>query len=198
MGTRNVTEATAAEAPSRRRGRPPVNREAQHRPPLREPIRQTMRDSERTPSGRIKNLSNDIFWYDQAKQPREMDYQWIRETIVGKPDEKNEMGRMMMNGWTPVPADRHPERGIGFKAGEQIRAGGQILMERPREMTEEAQQEDYDRAVRQVTDNFHRLQLDDKDMLPKHRRDGKSLVKLRKEAPIQVSEGGDSAYEYEE
>lgn len=193
-----MTEATATEAPARRRGRPPVNREAQHRPPLREPVRQTMRDSERTPSGRIKNLSNDIFWYDQSKQPPEMDYQWIRETIVGKPDEKNEMGRMMMNGWTPVPAERHPERGFGTKAGEQIRAGGQILMERPREMTAEAQQEDYERAMNQVMDNFNRLKLDDKDMLPKHRRDGKSMVNLRKEAPIRVSEGAGNEYEYGE
>lgn len=181
-----------AEAPARRRGRPPVNRES-----VRDPQpRRAIRADQRTPAGRMR-VSDDLFWYDQSRQPEGMDYQWNLDTIMGMPDPKNQMGAMMRNGWTPVPAERHPEIAAHLKPGEAIRIGGQILMERAAEMTEEAKQEDRDRAYKQVTDNFHRLQLDDKDMLPKRRRDGQSMVRIKKEAPIQVSEGAGNEYERE-
>jgi hypothetical protein len=64
------------------------------------------------------------------------------------------------NGWTPVPAERHPElSGKRLAAGSAIERGGEMLMERPIEITEEARELDGFAAKNQVASQMQRLGL---------------------------------------
>lgn len=93
----------------------------------------------------------DRFAVDPAKQPRGTAYQWVPKTILGQ-EQDEQLVTMQMQGWLPVPADRHPEyfwNGEAPKGGAIIR-GGQLLMERPQELTDEARAEDRARATGQL------------------------------------------------
>lgn len=185
-----------SEAPARRgRGRPrqpnPV-RNAQRAPQRPASLR-------RTPTGRLP-VGDDMFWYDESARPEGFTYQWNAVAVIGNEDiVSRQMASMMRNGWTPVPASRHPEL-HGFKKPgpeDHIIIGGQMLMERPVEMTEEAREEDYQRAVGQVRQNNERLQISGDKELPRRTRDGQSMASIRRDRndAIPVPEGGD--YEYE-
>ena len=60
------------------------------------------------------------------------------------------MVQLAQTGWEPVPADRHPElMPKGYK-GADIMRKGQILMERPEELTAEARMYERRAAAAQV------------------------------------------------
>lgn len=75
-------------------------------------------------------------YVDPEMIPRGMRYRWVRETNLNEPDDAR-ITDMMMIGWQPVPADRHPEMippplpGREKEPPQVIRRGGLILMERP-------------------------------------------------------------------
>jgi hypothetical protein len=80
--------------------------------------------------------------------PAGMSYQWNVHTIFGQ--ENHSMNaHMQMQGWEPVHSSRHPHLCPKDYDGPII-VKGQILMERPMELTQEALQEDYDRARGEV------------------------------------------------
>jgi len=43
----------------------------------------------------------------KSEIPKGVVYRWVREYIQGEPDDNN-VEQRLRNGWTPVPADRHP------------------------------------------------------------------------------------------
>lgn len=77
-------------------------------------------------------------------------YQWNNYTVFGKGD-SNYDAFMSMQGWEPVPASRHPHLvAKDTPPNAPIIVDGQILMERPEELTQEALQEEYDKARGEV------------------------------------------------
>jgi hypothetical protein len=74
--------------------------------------------------------------------PDDVDYFWVRESILGEPD-TNRMVEMKRKGWTPVPADRHPDMVFDDFFGRLthvkgfIFQKGLILCERPKYLGQE-------------------------------------------------------------
>lgn len=98
-----------------------------------------------------KGLNYNKFHVDPAIIPSGMDYQWNAVELLGMPQRHRRVG-FEANGWEAVPASRHD--GLFMPAGYngEINIEGLVLMERPMELSEEARQEDFQRAVRQVAD----------------------------------------------
>lgn len=138
-----MTDAQVTEAP-RKRGRPKIVRE-----PMREEQRIPIRaDGRATVEGRNGQLLQrkrggnvDRFNIPVSLIPDGWSYEWKNETVLGQPDVAHQI-HMAENGWTPVPASRHP--GLFMPDGEKgaIRRDGMLLMERPNELTEEARYEE--------------------------------------------------------
>jgi hypothetical protein len=92
--------------------------------------------------------ANDKFHVPLNLVPPGWTYEWKRVSVIGKEDPAYAI-EMREQGWTPVPAERHPE----FMPDEHkgaIARDGLILMERPEELTREAQEEDRVNALLQV------------------------------------------------
>lgn len=77
---------------------------------------------------------------DMSLIPSGWTYEWKRVQVYGAENRQYEV-LMRDQGWTPVPADRHPELVVEGHKGPIIR-DGLMLMERPVELTREAQHED--------------------------------------------------------
>lgn len=88
-----------------------------------------------------------------------MAYAWKRVTLAGMEDRRNQV-LAEMNGWTAVPAERHPEL-VGMRAnkGESIIRGGQILMEQPAEYEKESRDLDKFEAKDHLETQIQRLGL---------------------------------------
>lgn len=81
----------------------------------------------------------DILYFPVEKVPYGWTYKWIRVSVAGIPDAAHERAQRYY-GWTPVPADRHPEEARGsFYAndaslyGNVIERKGLLLCEMPTE-----------------------------------------------------------------
>lgn len=103
---------------------------------VREPIR-----TESTHGRQRVRKSADKYYINPAIIPAGWVYQWKRYAILGQEDPAY-MAELTQVGFSPVPAERHagmflPE---GYKGA--IIIGGQILMERPIELEQEAKEED--------------------------------------------------------
>jgi hypothetical protein len=111
----------------------------------REPVRA---EGQRLRRQRTRN--DDAFHIPQSMIPPGMSYEWKRESVYGKPDGRHQIA-LRENHWRPVPASRHPELvpDVADKDGA-IRLDGQVLMERPAYLTEEARKEGFDDAMEQV------------------------------------------------
>lgn len=98
----------------------------------------TMRSSRARRQERARAQSR--LYIDPKKIPNEFVYQWKREAVLGAPDPNN-ITENLITGWSPVPADHHPELVPppfpGAKADTLIRRGGLILCRRPREDVEQ-------------------------------------------------------------
>lgn len=90
---------------------------------------------------------NDPFRVDNI--PPGTSYEWKRVTTYGKSDPSYDI-LMREQGWEPVDASRHPELVAEGHKGAIIR-DGLMLMERPVELTQEAQAEDRAAAREAVT-----------------------------------------------
>lgn len=80
--------------------------------------------------------------------PLGQSYQWNNYTVFGQ-EQHAYSAFMEMQGWQPVPAERHPHLVPKGYTGPII-VDGQILMERPQELTNEALQEQLDKARGEV------------------------------------------------
>lgn len=97
-------------------------------------------------------------------------YQWNNYTVFGMQNPSAD-AHMQMQGWVPVPAERHPHLvPVGYTGPIVVK--GQILMERPIELTQEALQEDYNRAVGEVRRKEEQLYGTPQGQLPRSRANG--------------------------
>ncbi len=131
----------------------------QTRATAREPARSALRPGEvlgrngEVLSRKRTTRSSDPFDIPPGIIPKGWEYQWVTVTVVGNSDIVRHTNlEFYDNGWRPVPADRHD--GIFMATGEKgsIVYGGQMLMERPAMLCEEARDDQYAKAVQQVRD----------------------------------------------
>ena len=88
----------------------------------------------------------DKYWAPPA--PDGWDYQWKLKSVLNQ-DDNDRIRQNEMNGWEPVPLNRHPELMPKGWKGENIEVGGLILSERPKLFTDEAREEER-RAAREA------------------------------------------------
>jgi hypothetical protein len=91
----------------------------------------------------------DEFYIDPAIIPDGWSYEWKRETVLGQPDPSYQVA-LAHRGWEPVPASRHPELVPPGWTGAHIPRKGCLLMERPKEITDEVRAQENRRAREQV------------------------------------------------
>ena len=95
--------------------------------------------------------STDRFAIDTSIVPDGWSYEWKRKTIYNQEDPAYQI-RLADGGWTPVPANRDARHAALMPFGNfaTIERDGMILMERPKELTDEAKDIEYRRARNQV------------------------------------------------
>ncbi len=118
--------------------------------------RRTTREPQRIVIRTAENRFGDMDT-DFAARPDGMDYQWKVKTVNGK-EAAEAMLAWKLNGWTPVPAGRHPAfTGEPVDSQAAIERGGQILCERAMEISKEARAMDNAKAKDQVQSQMDRL-----------------------------------------
>lgn len=98
----------------------------------------------------------DRFRIDPSQIPDGWSYEWKRKYVLGKSDPSYEV-ELLRKGWEPVPLSRHPHmmpQGTDMKT---IERDGMILMERPKELTDEARDVELRRARSQVRQKEQQL-----------------------------------------
>lgn len=110
------------------------------------------------------------FHIPEDQIPDGISYQWNNYQVFGQNNPSYD-AHMQMQGWVPVDASRHPHLMPAGHKGPII-VKGQILMERPVELTREALQEDYDRAIGEVRAKEEQLYGAPPGTMPRQRANG--------------------------
>lgn len=115
-----------------------------------------LRTRQRAPQRRRIYTGENLFDLDQSRIPPGMAYTWKRVSLLGQEDKENQI-IAEMNGWTPVPANRHPEL-AGKSGGEgPIVRKGLMLMEQPKEWEEESRALQDFRAANTLEEQVQRM-----------------------------------------
>lgn len=118
----------------------------------------TGRDGEQL--SRKRTSSGDIFHVPSELIPKGWEYQWVAVSVVGNTEILMDQNLMMReNGWRPVPAERYPGRFMPEGHKGAIVRGGQMLMERPKTLSDEARAEDLAAARQLISDRNDSLKL---------------------------------------
>ena len=135
--------ARAAEAPA---GAPPLRQ-------LTDRERADARTAEFLEHGGLNDLDDgqDTFYFPVADVPDGWTYEWKRRTVHNEENPKY-MTQLAQNGWTNVPTSRHPEM-MPSTGGPYpiIERDGQMLMERPKAITDAVRARDNRNARAQVS-----------------------------------------------
>lgn len=91
----------------------------------------------------------DNFYIPEEAIPPFWSYQWKRHTVYGQEDPAYQI-KIAQDGWTAVPASRHPEMMPLGSNAETIMRDGMILMECPTEIVEDRRREELRKARAQV------------------------------------------------
>lgn len=142
-----------------------IKRELPRQTPPREPLRTSSRgtvaqgrDGEQL--SRKRTLSGDIFAIPDELVPTGWEYQWVAVSVIGNTEVLMDQNLLMAeNGWRPVPAKRYPGRFMPAGYEGNITRGGQMLMERPKVLCDEARAEDLAAARQLVSDRNESLKL---------------------------------------
>jgi hypothetical protein len=130
---------------------------------------------------RKRTVSGDIFDVPNELIPKGWEYQWCAVTVVGNTEILMDQNLMLAeNGWRPVPSSRHAGRFMPPNHQGSIIRGGQMLMERPKSLCDEARAEDVRLARQLISDRNESLKLsgvrknmgDGFEMGPKYRGTG--------------------------
>ena len=120
-------------------------------------MRPVQRSDQRTPQRVVLRTTMNRFDLDISKIPEGMTYEWKRKSIMGMEDIESQVN-YEANYWTPVPPERHPElMGTRQTQARDIVRGGLMLMERPKEISQQAREIDQLEARRQVSNQMQRL-----------------------------------------
>ncbi len=109
---------------------------------------------------RTRTYVGDIFEIPKELIPQGWSYQWNAVSIAGNSEIILDQNHMMhQNGWRPVPAERYAGTLVPKESTGNIIRGQQMLMERPEELTKEAQNEDLRNAFQLISDRNESLKL---------------------------------------
>jgi hypothetical protein len=93
--------------------------------------------------------STDKYYIEPRLIPDGWSYEWKTLTVLGKENPSYQVA-VAHRGWEAVPRRRHPEMMPDNYPGNTIERDGMILMERPKEITDEVKANDYRNARQQV------------------------------------------------
>lgn len=150
------------------------------RPPMREDdskSRAAARTAELLGHGSLDQEESDQFFIPPEDIPDGWTYEWKTASVLGQENPAYQV-RIARAGWEPVPASRHPEYMPHGYTGQTITRDGQVLMERPTEIVEQARAKEYQKARKQVNDkeiqlggapdgHFDRRAIDGRDIVKK-------------------------------
>jgi len=109
---------------------------------------------------RKRTHQGDIFAIDPKLIPPGWEYQWAAVSVTGNTEILLDQNLMMAeNGWRPVPCERYPGKFMPIGHKGSIIRGGQMLMERPAVLCEEARAEDVRNAKQLISDRNESLKL---------------------------------------
>jgi hypothetical protein len=120
----------------------------------------------------------DKFWIDPDTVPDGWSYEWKVRTVLNAENPAHQL-ELQRRGWTPVPASRHPEKMPSEWKGQTIEMDGMIMMERPKEITDEAINDRLRRARMQVRAKEEQLAAAPSGQFERANKDN-SLVKVKK------------------
>ncbi len=134
---------------------------------VHDPVRQPTRSGRAVVVGRNGHVltrkrtsTGDIFDIPAELIPPGWEYQWCAVSVIGNKDVLLDQNLMMAeNGWRPVPAERYPGRFMPEGQKGNIVRGGQMLMERPKELCDEARSDDIRAAKQLISDRNESLKL---------------------------------------
>lgn len=98
----------------------------------------------------------DKFYIDPRMIPDSWSYEWKTLSVLGKENPGYQVS-LAHRGWEAVPRSRHPELMPENHRGDTIERDGQILMERPLEITEEVRALELRKARDQVRSKEQQL-----------------------------------------
>ena len=91
----------------------------------------------------------DEFFIDPSTVPEGWSYEWKRKTVLGAEDPAYTVA-VARRGWEAVPSDRHPEMMPRGATMATIERKGMVLMERPKDITDEVRLNDRRAARRAI------------------------------------------------
>jgi len=156
--------------------RPPVRPEPREDDPRARAARRAAEIREH--GGGYTDDAGDKFWIDPAIVPDGWTYEWKVRTVLNAENPAHQL-ELQRRGWSPVPYSRIPEKMPAGWKGQTIEMDGMILMERPKEITDEAIQMRQRRARLQVRAKEEQLAAAPAGQFERSNKDA-SLVKLRK------------------
>jgi hypothetical protein len=115
----------------------------------REPQHEQLHAEPRRTRRRKSTAQEDMFYIPVDQIPEGSSYEWKRWSVNGLEDPFY-IAQLREQGWEPVNPKRHPTWVPPGYSQPHIIKGGQILMERPMELTEEARLESRQLARQQV------------------------------------------------
>jgi len=103
---------------------------------------------------RTSNVENpDEFFIPKGVQPAGWDWQWNAISVNGSKEiMQNANFKFHNDGWRPVMAENYPGKLAPREYAGPVMRGSQILMERPAQLSEQARQEEIQKARRQISD----------------------------------------------
>ena len=113
---------------------------------------------------RRSTVQEDMFYIPVEEIPEGSSYEWKRFSNVGQEDPFY-IAQMRQQGWEPVDPRKHPNWVPPGYKDPYIIKGGQILMERPIELTQEARREQRQLARTQMVEAEQRLGMTPKDTM---------------------------------
>lgn len=152
------TQASGAETLTRK-SRVPQDPSPTSRTPVRAGrIEAIGRDNEVL--SRRRTSTGDIFDIPKDLIPKGWEYQWCAVSVVGNTEILLDQNLMFAeNGWRSVPSDRYPGKFMPAGHKGSIIRGGQMLMERPSSLSDEARADDIRAAKQLISDRNESLKL---------------------------------------
>jgi len=135
-------------------------------PAAQNKVRPPQRPAQRAVNWRPRRSIQEIeetgrYYVEPEKIPDGMDYEWKAVTCVGLELREHQVRLARDGAWDPVPSSRHPEIVGKFlnkeNPDEAIVIGGMMLMERPKQYTDESRAENYRSARARVENHFESL-----------------------------------------
>ena len=120
----------------------------------------------------------DEFYIDPTDIPPGWSYEWKRHTVAGAEDPSYAVS-LARKGWEPVPVDRLPHLMPASSKDQYVTRKGMILMERPLEITEEAQRAERRRAQLQVRQKEEQLNAAPQGQFERNNKDA-PLARVKK------------------